>query len=269
MKKHDDPAQNDAVSPLTRSPRLRLILALLILALASPALVSCGDEPAPPPPRSAKKKKPRRSGKERAESAISKSPLEPSQWEPISTRIEDRLNLVGGRNPFKGFADDRAAALERARLAAARAKSTSAPVQQLLPIQKYELRQLKLIAILTDLGTPTIQVLDPQGNTYLLKEGQPIGPPGTWIAGIYRDEVKIKSRPINTLQTDASIDTDLLQESEQCVWIRLHPPLDAMLTASRERRYENKDEDEDNCDIVQLYPKEFDKTEIEVHQRGR
>lgn len=65
------------------------------------------------------------------------------------------------------------------------------PTTSLNPLEKYDISELKLKAILYDPKNPLALVEDPEGNTYLLKRGDKIGKNNGKITRISRDNVYI------------------------------------------------------------------------------
>jgi type IV pilus assembly protein PilP len=59
------------------------------------------------------------------------------------------------------------------------------------PLQRYEIGQLKLVAIIYDTRDPRAVVEDEQGLGYIVKVGTPIGPNGGQVRAIQRGRVTI------------------------------------------------------------------------------
>jgi type IV pilus assembly protein PilP len=59
------------------------------------------------------------------------------------------------------------------------------------PLQRYEIGQLKLVAIIYDTRDPRAVVEDEQGLGYIVKVGTPIGPNGGQVRAIERGRVTI------------------------------------------------------------------------------
>ena len=59
------------------------------------------------------------------------------------------------------------------------------------PLQRYEIGQLKLVAVIYETPEPRAVVEDDQGLGYIVKVGTPIGPNGGQVRAIERGRVRI------------------------------------------------------------------------------
>ena len=65
------------------------------------------------------------------------------------------------------------------------------------PLQRYEIGQLKLVAIIYDTREPRAVVEDEQGLGYIVKVGTPIGPNGGQVRAIERGRVTITEESVD------------------------------------------------------------------------
>lgn len=73
-----------------------------------------------------------------------------------------------------------------------RTKATKAPRENLSPLERFELSQLKLVGIVWDIKEPRAMVEDSGGLGYVVKVGTPIGSNDGKVKGIYRNEVVVE-----------------------------------------------------------------------------
>jgi type IV pilus assembly protein PilP len=90
-----------------------------------------------------------------------------------------RYSSAGKRDPFRPF-------VLKAREAAARSR------ENLTPLEKFELGQLKLVGIVWDIKEPRAMVEDGLGLGYIVKVGTPIGPNEGKIKTINPGEIVIE-----------------------------------------------------------------------------
>ena len=72
-----------------------------------------------------------------------------------------------------------------------RAGTTAHTGEQRTPLQRYEITQLRLVAVIYDTKDPRAVVEDDQGLGYIVHVGTPIGPNGGQVRGIERGRVLI------------------------------------------------------------------------------
>jgi len=65
------------------------------------------------------------------------------------------------------------------------------------PLQRYELGQLKLVAVIYDTNDPRAVVEDDEGLGYIVRVGTPIGPHGGEIKGIERGRVMVNEDSVD------------------------------------------------------------------------
>ena len=63
--------------------------------------------------------------------------------------------------------------------------------EQRTPLQRYEITQLRLVAVIYDTKEPRAVVEDDQGLGYIVRVGTPIGPNGGQVRGIEKGRVLI------------------------------------------------------------------------------
>ena len=142
---------------------------LFPLALAG-ALAACGSKPAPPrsapPPAMAAAAAAPSADKGAAEA---KKPAEP-EWSYSS---------VGKRDPFRSFLSE----IERGQGSLATRCAT--------PLGRFELDQLKLVAVITGLEDPVAMVEAPSGRGYSVRRGACIGKNGGVVAAVRSGELVV------------------------------------------------------------------------------
>jgi Tfp pilus assembly protein PilP len=65
------------------------------------------------------------------------------------------------------------------------------------PLQRYELGQLKLVAVIYDTNEPRAVVEDDEGLGYIVKVGTPIGPHGGEVHGIERGRLLVNEDSVD------------------------------------------------------------------------
>lgn len=73
-----------------------------------------------------------------------------------------------------------------------RTKVSKAPRENLSPLERYELSQLKLVGIVWDIKEPRAMVEDSGGLGYVVKVGTPIGSNDGKVKAIHRNEVVVE-----------------------------------------------------------------------------
>lgn len=127
-------------------PRSRLAGFLVLMTSGLGGLVACDDPPPPP-------KKP--------------AALDPSAADALKTPEEDETpevayaySAIGKRDPFKSLFEE---------------ISKTAGAEELTELQRYDIDQLKLIAIVTGPATPYAMVEDPSAKGHTVTRGTLIG----------------------------------------------------------------------------------------------
>lgn len=141
----------------------------LILPLAvGLALVACGDKK-PPLPTAATGQAPHAAAAPQAPAEEAKKPEE-AEW---------AYSSVGKRDPFRSFLSE----LEKS----AGGLSTRCAT----PLGRFELEQLKLVAVITGLEDPVAMVEAPSGVGYAVRRGACIGKNGGTVAAVRSGEVVV------------------------------------------------------------------------------
>ncbi len=138
---------------------------LLVLALAATTLcAACGDSKPPP---QAGRPGPKPAAAAAAAPAAPEKPGEP-EWSYTS---------VGRRDPFRSF------------LADASTQGGALQTRCATPLGRYELDQLRLVAVITGLEDPVAMVEAPNGVGYSLRRGACVGKNGGVVAAVRTGEV--------------------------------------------------------------------------------
>ncbi len=145
---------------------------LLPLAVLAAALAACGSQPSPrpaaPPPVAAAPAMPAQAPAP-APAAEQKKPAEP-EWSYSS---------AGKRDPFRSFL----AEIDRAQ--------GSLTTRCATPLGRFELEQLKLVAVITGLEDPVAMVEAPTGVGYSVRRGACIGKNGGLVAAVRSGELVV------------------------------------------------------------------------------
>jgi len=86
---------------------------------------------------------------------------------------------VGRRDPFRSF------------LAEVRASASALATRCATPLGRFELEQLKLVAVITGLEDPVAMVEAPNGNGYAIRRGACIGKNGGTVSAVRSGEVVV------------------------------------------------------------------------------
>jgi type IV pilus assembly protein PilP len=139
----------------------------LLLALGLVGL-SCGSKPRPTPPVVAAPAAPAQPAVAEAPADATKKPAEP-EWSYSS---------VGKRDPFRSF------------MTGPGRQGPERPTCP-TPLGKFELEQLKLVAVITGLEDPVAMVEAPNGVGYAVRRGACIGKNGGTVAAVRTGEVVV------------------------------------------------------------------------------
>ena len=161
----------------------RRLLALAVLV----ALGACGDTK--PPPRKAV--------------APAPAPAEAVAPAPRTAEAEVAYSSVGKRDPFKSFVGELSAA--------------GGPVTTRCntPLGRFELDQLRLVAVITGLPDPLAMVEAPNGVGYALRKGACIGKNGGVVATIRSGEVVVTEWAMRADGTREKTETTLRLPKEK------------------------------------------------------
>jgi len=142
-----------------------LPIAMLALALAG---LACDDKPKPRPATAAA-----------AAAAPAAAPsAAPAEAKPAA-EAEWSYSSVGKRDPFRSF------------MAEARAAGTALTTRCATPLGRYELEQLRLVAVVTGLEDPVGMVQTPGGVGYAVRRGACIGKNGGTVSAIRSGEIVV------------------------------------------------------------------------------
>jgi type IV pilus assembly protein PilP len=144
--------------------RLRLAaLAAMVLAAGCGKPKPAAPAPAAPPARPAEAAKPA-------------APAGEAEKKPAETWS---YSSVGKRDPFRSF------------LAEGRGGGVALATRCATPLGRYELEQLKLVAVITGLEDPVAMVQAPNGTGYTVRRGSCIGKNGGVVAAVRTGEVVV------------------------------------------------------------------------------
>jgi type IV pilus assembly protein PilP len=132
------------------------------------ALAACGTKK--PPPRAAQGPAPAAAAATASPAPAEAKPAEPQEWSYSS---------VGKRDPFRSFR----AELEKS--------GNSLATRCATPLGKFELEQLKLVAIVTGLEDPVAMLEAPSGVGYSVRRGACIGKNGGTVASVRSGEIVV------------------------------------------------------------------------------
>lgn len=159
-----------SVNPM-RNSRIRLWW-MVVLVVFLFVMGGCGEGTVPSPTASRPKSLPLTKKKEEPTKAAEKK-------EDKKGEEEYSYNPAGKPDPFKPFVQ----------LTAAKGGTRNAP---LTPLQKYDVSQLKLVAIISSPGGNIALVEDVTGKGYFLKKGTWIGKNDGKVTKILKDKVIIE-----------------------------------------------------------------------------
>jgi type IV pilus assembly protein PilP len=160
---------------------------LIVLALVTVA--GCGSSPAPAPPAAAAPK-PAASAQEPAPAATPEAAKAASEQGWV-------YSSVGKRDPFRSF------------LSEIQVQSGALATRCATPLGRYEVEQLKLVAVVTGLEDPVAMVEAPSGVGYSLRRGACIGKNGGVVAAVRSGEVVISEFAVRADGTRDSTQTVL------------------------------------------------------------
>ncbi len=153
-----------------------------LIAAALVGVLACGSPT--PPPRPAPKPAPAATPAVPAAAATAAAaPAEKADWVYSS---------AGKRDPFRSF------------LAEFSAQANSLVTRCATPLGRYEVDQLKLVAIITGLEDPVAMVQAPSGVGYVLRRGACLGKNGGVVTVVRTGEVVISE---SVIRADGSRDT--------------------------------------------------------------
>jgi type IV pilus assembly protein PilP len=117
--------------------------------------------------------------------AAAEPPAAPAADQPAPTRAPAAADAVydstGRRDPFRP----------------PRVNQTTLAGEARTPLQRYDLGQLKLVAVIYDAEKPTAVVEDDAGLGYIVKVGTPIGANGGAVKSIEKGTVRVEEESID------------------------------------------------------------------------
>ena len=140
------------------------MFAMAVVALLGGA--GCGSKPKPPPAA------PPPAAAADAAAAATEAPAEPA-------KPEWSYSSVGKRDPFRSFLTE----LDK--------ESGSLATRCATPLGRFELEQLRLVAVVTGLEDPVAMVEAPTGVGYSVRRGACIGKNGGTVAAVRTGEVVV------------------------------------------------------------------------------
>ncbi len=132
------------------------------------AVVACGSEPPPPAPPPAAPKP-----------AAAPKPVETKPAEVLPA-VEYAYSPVGKRDPFRSTIDEKMGPVE-----------SSPGTPNCGPLCKWELEQLRLVAVISGVSNPLAMVEDPQGRGYIVRRGTFVGKRNGKVTQIRSGEIVV------------------------------------------------------------------------------
>jgi type IV pilus assembly protein PilP len=164
----------------------RPVLALVVLAAL--AIAACGEQ---------------RSTAPKATPAVAKPAAGPVAPAAPAPEAEVAYSSVGKRDPFKSFLGD------------LRATTGAVVTRCNTPLGRFELDQLRLVAVITGLADPLAMVEAPTGVGYAIRKGACIGKNGGVVATIRTGEVVVTEWAMRADGTREKTETALRLPKEQ------------------------------------------------------
>ena len=162
---------------------------LALLALTALAAAACGEQ------KSATSKA--------APPAAAKPAAAPAAPAAPAPEAEVAYSSVGKRDPFKSFLGD------------LRATTGAVVTRCNTPLGRFELDQLRLVAVITGLADPLAMVEAPTGVGYAIRKGACIGKNGGVVATIRTGEVVVTEWAMRADGTREKTETALRLPKEQ------------------------------------------------------
>lgn len=168
---------------------------LLLIALLLAGPIACGGRPPPPRPAAAVQPKPEATAPA-AEATPKPAETEQQPWSYTS---------VGKRDPFRSY------------LADAASVAASLVTRCGTPLGRFEVEQLRLVAVITGLDDPVGMVEAPNGVGYAVRRGVCVGKNGGVVAAVRSGEVIISEWAMRADGTRDATQTVLRLPKESAV----------------------------------------------------
>jgi type IV pilus assembly protein PilP len=154
-----------------------LVLALAALAAAG---IACGSKKPQPAKPEAKQAAATPAPAAPAAAPAPAAPAPAAEAKPAAgAEPEWVYSSVGRRDPFRSY------------LAEIRASASALATRCATPLGRFELEQLRLVAVITGLEDPVAMVEAPNGNGYAIRRGACIGKNGGTVAAVRSGEVVV------------------------------------------------------------------------------
>jgi type IV pilus assembly protein PilP len=162
---------------------------LALLALTALAAAACGEQKSVAPMA--------------APAAVARPAAAPAAPAAPAPEAEVAYSSVGKRDPFKSFLGD------------LRATTGAVVTRCNTPLGRFELDQLRLVAVITGLADPLAMVEAPTGVGYAVRKGACIGKNGGVVATIRTGEVVVTEWAMRADGTREKTETALRLPKEQ------------------------------------------------------
>jgi type IV pilus assembly protein PilP len=162
---------------------------LTVLVAATLVAAACGEKKTAAP--------------KAAPSAVAKAAAAPAAPAAPASDADVAYSSVGKRDPFKSFLGD------------LRASTGAVATRCSTPLGRFELDQLRLVAVITGLADPLAMVEAPTGVGYSVRKGACIGKNGGVVATIRTGEVVVTEWAMRADGTREKSETALRLPKEQ------------------------------------------------------
>jgi len=180
-----------------REGGVKIFIIFILSAVIGLCLVGCDQLPLP-----GKGKEQKATPKPPPQAAPQQAASSPSTEPPKEIERDYVYDPTGKRDPFQPFIA---------------AQTPVKPVGEEIPVtplQKYDLSQLKLVAIIVGTGDGSAMVQDSEGKGYIIKKGVYVGTNYGKVKAVLKDRVIVEERYKDYMG----------QVKEKEIILRLHPP---------------------------------------------
>jgi type IV pilus assembly protein PilP len=105
-------------------------------------------------------------------------------------RLQYFYTPIGKRDPFRPYYLDIARATPE--------QSQAEEPRLITPLERFEVEQLKVVAVVSGISTPRAMIEAPNGKGYIVRPGTPIGRNGGRVARIKRDELIVEEEYLDS-----------------------------------------------------------------------